>query len=88
MAADGRNPATVVHYDVCGLPAVVGTIDVLARLQLDARRGRCDVRLRNASPELLELIALCGLGETLPADGLAAEGPPARPIRLEAPDDS
>ena len=68
MAARGKKPSTVVHYDVSGLPADAGTIDALARLQLDARRGDCDVRLRNASAELRDLIELCGLAETLPAD--------------------
>ncbi len=44
----------------------VGTLGELARLQLEARRGGCIVELRAASPELLELLGLCGLSEVLP----------------------
>ena len=38
------------------------TVDALARLQLAARRSGCEVELRGASDELLELLDLCGLG--------------------------
>ena len=41
------------------------TIDVLARLQLSARRDGLELRLRHAPPELRELIALCGLAQIL-----------------------
>jgi ABC-type transporter Mla MlaB component len=41
------------------------TIDALARLQLLARRLGCQVRLRNASDELLELVAFMGLTNVL-----------------------
>ena len=44
----------------------VGTLGELARLQLEARRGGCTVELRAASPELCELLSLCGLSEVLP----------------------
>jgi hypothetical protein len=49
----------VVHPDV-------GTVDALARLQLAARRRGGEVRLRNASGRLRELLALVGLVEVLP----------------------
>jgi ABC-type transporter Mla MlaB component len=49
----------VVHPDV-------GTVDALARLQLAARRGGGEVRLRHASPRLRELLTLIGLAEVLP----------------------
>ena len=42
------------------------TVDALARLQLAARRRGCRIRLRNASRELLELVAFMGLSEVLP----------------------
>jgi hypothetical protein len=42
------------------------TVDALARLQLGARRHGCQVRLRNASTELLELVAFMGLENVLP----------------------
>lgn len=41
------------------------TIDSLARLQLAARRIGCEIRLRSASSELLELLAFVGLRDVL-----------------------
>ena len=41
------------------------TVDLLARLQLEARRLGIDVRLRHATPALRELIAFAGLEEAL-----------------------
>jgi ABC-type transporter Mla MlaB component len=41
------------------------TVDALARLQLLARRLGCQVRLRNTSDELLELVVLMGLAGVL-----------------------
>jgi hypothetical protein len=41
------------------------TVDALARLQLGARRAGCCVRLRNASPALLELVGFMGLTDVL-----------------------
>ena len=42
------------------------TVDALARLQLAARRLGCQVRLRHASDELLELVDFMGLTKVLP----------------------
>jgi hypothetical protein len=42
------------------------TVDALARPQLGASRNGCRVRLRNASRELLEVVALMGLADVLP----------------------
>jgi len=42
-----------------------GTIDALAQLQLTARRVGLEMRLRNASSELHELIAFMGLVDVL-----------------------
>jgi anti-anti-sigma regulatory factor len=54
---------------VCDVGAVVCpdaiTVDALARLQLTALRLGCRIRLRNASPELRELIAFMGLRPAL-----------------------
>jgi hypothetical protein len=44
----------------------LGTLDVLARLQLAARRRGCEIRLVRASPELRELIKFAGLEAALP----------------------
>jgi hypothetical protein len=54
-------------YDVQAISAPdLGTIGALARLQLGARRHGLALRLAGASPELLELITFCGLGDVLP----------------------
>lgn len=42
------------------------TVNALARLALTSRRLGCVISLADASPCLLELIALCGLGDVLP----------------------
>ena len=52
--------------DVRGVEPDAVTVDALARLQLGARRHGCRVHLRNASDELLELVAFMGLEDVLP----------------------
>ncbi len=54
--------------DVGGVEPDAVTVDALARLQLAARRHGCQVRLRGASSELLELVAFMGLSNVLPGD--------------------
>lgn len=63
LAADSRAD---VDCDVTGVPADAVTIEALARLQLAARRRSCTIRLRNASTDLLELVAFLGLANVLP----------------------
>ena len=58
--------ADIAFCDVAGVDPDAVTVDALARLQLAARRAGCQVRLRNASPELRDLVALMGLGDVLP----------------------
>ena len=60
------SPASVAICDVVGVPADAVTADALARLQLAARRRGCQMRLRNASAELRELLAFMGLSDVLP----------------------
>ena len=60
-----RSRAAVAFCDVSGVPADALTVDALARLQLGAKRAGCTVRLRNASPALLELVAFMGLENVL-----------------------
>ena len=61
--------ATPARTIVCDVGALVhphaGTIDVLARLQLAAKRCGCEMRLSSASRELQELIAFIGLADVL-----------------------
>jgi ABC-type transporter Mla MlaB component len=61
-----QSRAEVALCDVSGIDPDAVTVDALARLQLAARRHGCQVRLRNASKELLELVAFMGLTEVLP----------------------
>ena len=58
--------ARVALCDVSGIHPDAVTVDALARLQLAARRHGCQVRLRHASAELLELLAFRGLSDALP----------------------
>jgi ABC-type transporter Mla MlaB component len=52
--------------DVSSVDVDAVTVDALARLQLAARRHGCQVRLRSASSELLDLVAFMGLRDVLP----------------------
>jgi ABC-type transporter Mla MlaB component len=61
-----RSGADVALCDVSGVEPDGVTVDALARLQLAARRHGCQVRLRHASGELLELLAFMGLRDVLP----------------------
>jgi hypothetical protein len=66
MAASVRRPL------VCDLSALGGadveTIDLLARLQLAARRHGRTLRFLHASPALSELTAFVGLEAVLPVE--------------------
>jgi ABC-type transporter Mla MlaB component len=63
-----RGPGAA-RCDVAGVEPDAVTVDALARLQLAARRLGCQVRLRNASAELLAVVALMGLGDVLAEEG-------------------
>ena len=58
--------ARVAFCDVRGIQPDAVTVDALARLQLAARRAGCQVRLRNPSDELRELVSFMGLADVLP----------------------
>ena len=64
MPASAPDPVTFA-IDVSDVDPVAVTVDALARLQLAARRLSCRLLLRNASPELLELVAFMGLADVL-----------------------
>jgi ABC-type transporter Mla MlaB component len=61
-----RSAAEVVLCDVRDVDPDAVTVDALARLQLAAGRHGCQVRLRHASDELLDLVAFMGLRDVLP----------------------
>src|SRR4051812_42563758 len=64
----GEARPVVAFCDVDGVEPDAVTVDALARLQLAARRYGCVVRLRGASPALLELVAFMGLRDVLPEE--------------------
>jgi ABC-type transporter Mla MlaB component len=57
--------AGVALCDVSGVSVDAVTVDALARLQLAAQRHGCRVRLRQASSEMLDLVAFMGLGDVV-----------------------
>lgn len=59
-----HRPAIAV-CDVDGVQPDAVCVNALARLQLAAWRHGCTVRLRHASPALLELVAFMGLADVL-----------------------
>ena len=61
-----QSGAAVAVCDVRGVEPDCVTVDALARLQLAAGRHGCQVRLRHASNELLDLVAFMGLADVLP----------------------
>jgi ABC-type transporter Mla MlaB component len=62
--------AAVVVYDVAAITEPdAGTVDLLARLQLTARRLGRGILVHRAHPRLRELLALTGLTEVLPPPG-------------------
>lgn len=69
---DARHVRLVV-CDVGGLTGPdAATVDALARLQLTVRRRGGRVTLRNASRELLDLLALAGLDDAIPMGDVSA----------------
>jgi hypothetical protein len=64
MPESAPDPVTFT-IDVCDVDPDAVTVDALARLQLAAKRISCRLLLRNASPELLELVSFMGLSDVL-----------------------
>jgi ABC-type transporter Mla MlaB component len=62
----GSTQPRVAYCDVQDVDPDAVTVEALARLQLAARRTGCQVRLRNATPALLDLVAFMGLTDVLP----------------------
>jgi ABC-type transporter Mla MlaB component len=59
---------------VCDVGAIagpdIGTVAALARLTLIAKQRGCAVELRDAAPDLRELLALAGLTDIVPCAGM------------------
>ena len=54
-------------------PTDLAMADNLARLQLEARRVGCSIELRQAGPDVVELLDLVGLREAVPDRGSVVE---------------
>jgi hypothetical protein len=63
-------PLPTVSVEVGGLKADAAAVDGLARLALALRRYGYEIHLAHASPELLDLIELVGLSQTLAVERL------------------
>ena len=61
----GASAGGPVVVDVTGMAADAVVVDALCRLQLGAKHWGCGISLRNAAPELLEIIDFCGLGDVI-----------------------
>jgi hypothetical protein len=64
-------PVPIVWLDVAGMKPDVSAVDELARLALCLRRCGYQLKLREPSEELLDLIELTGLSDALGADRLS-----------------
>ncbi|WP_079195302.1 STAS domain-containing protein [Streptomyces acidiscabies] len=72
----------VVVVDVGGLgPPGLAQVDLVARLQLVAKRAGGRIRLRNPGPAFVALLGLVGL--VLEVEGEAEEGEPAGGVEVE-----
>jgi ABC-type transporter Mla MlaB component len=69
-----KDGGEVVVCDVHGVEPDAVTVEALARLQLAARGRGCQVQLRDASSQLLGLIAFLGLRDVVRVSPAAAEG--------------
>ena len=81
-----REPAMVLVCDVGDVGrADLRVVEALARVRLTAARLGCAVRLRRASVELVELVALIGLRSELPVEvqGQAEKREEARGVQEE-----
>lgn len=65
-----RNGVEVASWPLewWGRPAL-SVLDELTRLQLDARRAGCEMRLRDPRADLCELLDVLGLRDVLPGGG-------------------
>ena len=60
-----RDPDGTSREVVAPTTPDLATVDALARLRLDALRSDADLRVRDASPALRELLELTGLTDLL-----------------------
>jgi ABC-type transporter Mla MlaB component len=78
-----RRQAGTVVCQVGALDPDAVTIDVLARVQLTARRQGRRIELEGVGVELRELLVFAGLGEVLPLVGASGVEPRGQPEERE-----
>ena len=79
-----RSGADVLVCDVAEVTRPdAGTIEALARLQLTARRLGCQMRLRDPSRELRELLDLFGLDDVLRVEPVRQPEQREEPLGVE-----
>jgi hypothetical protein len=78
----GPRPSTIV-CDVGALAPDALAVDLLARLQLEAKRCGHEIRLRNASHELRELLIFAGLRDVLRVELERQAEERKEPLRVE-----
>ena len=74
---------TTIACEVGSVSADALAVDALARLQLTARRSGHEIRLRNATSELQELIAFVGLREVLCVEAVGEAEEREQPLGVE-----
>ena len=74
---------TTIACDVGSVSADALAVDALARLQVTARRSGHEIRLRNATCELQELIAFVGLREVLRVETVGEAEEREQPLGVE-----
>ena len=74
---------TTIACEVGSVSADALAVDALARLQLTARRSGHEIRLRNATSELQELIAFVGLREVLRVETVGEAEEWEQPLGVE-----
>jgi hypothetical protein len=79
VVVDGGVEVALWRADDLERPTLA-VVQALARLQLDAKRLGCEIRVRDACTELRGLLDLCGLADTVlePEERIPAV-PPVRP---------
>jgi hypothetical protein len=65
----------------------LSVVDDLARLQLEAGRQGCSIRLRDACPQLVQLLRFVGLAGALQVGGQSEEGEEVGVEEVVVPDD-
>ena len=75
---------TRLAVDCSDADASLETVETLARAGLNARRAGCRIQVRNARPDLVELLDLAGLaGLLLELQGQAEQGKQAGGVEEE-----